>query len=205
VLVEALLAIAWAAAGYAVWRAYAGERFGRALPLAAAAVCALIAGAGLALRHRVPPPASAAGASAVAPPSAVDCARLGAAGRPAVGALDRVESDALGAGELPDGAHVGAGARITLSGWATALGGASARGACAVVDGRPVRQTARYGARRDDVAAALDQPRARDSGYAVSFSAGALGAGPHLIRIAVLEGGGRYALLPLLRRLVVDP
>ena len=205
-LVEALLAVAWAGAGYAVCRAYAGDRFGRWAPLAAAGACALAVCAALGIRHHVAPPPVAALASAADPPLDVDCTRMRAADKvAALGALDRLEDDEVGANQLADGAHVTASDRLTLSGWAAdGRSRAPAQGACALVDGRVVRQTARYGAPRDDVAAALGRPLVRQSGYSVSFSAGALRAGAHEIRIGVLGSGGRYELLPLARHIVVD-
>jgi hypothetical protein len=208
---EALIVVAWAIGGFALTRGYAGEGAGRRLAVLAGAVCAAAAVLVVGLRHRVPPPAESVAAAPVAAgpaadPVQVDCGRARVADRLAGrGALDRVESDEVGANDLGDGAHVAAGDSILIMGWAVDPAGRTrAGGACALVDGQVVRQTARYGELRGDVATALGAPALAASGYTIALAGGALPPGAHVLRIAVLGPNGRYALLAVARRLTVD-
>jgi hypothetical protein len=205
---DALFILAWAATAFAGGFAYAPAAARVRIARLAAAAAAVAAALVLLPAHRAAPPAADAyedAGNSVAS-AAADCAsaRTAASGA-ARGALDVIRSDELGAPVVRDGARIPVDEGLALTGWAVGpAGGATARAACILVDGRIVRQTARYGGIRRDVAAALGTPAATASGYAIDLAAGTLRPGPHVLRIAVVDAAGRYTVVPLAFHLTVD-
>ncbi len=132
---------------------------------------------------------------AIAPPQAVVAAPTEgmSAGLPKLKALAGVSLDRIGAAPDPLNKQPA----VTPGGQATAFEGfafdpqakAPARGVDVVVDGKAYGSA--YGASRPDVASYFKQPGLAAVGFSFTLPAGALGAGPHSVRMRVVAADGK--------------
>jgi hypothetical protein len=75
---------------------------------------------------------------------------------------------------------------ITLRGWAVDASNNTIAGGVIVVVDDSQRYQATYGGERNDVAAVLGNPEYRYSGFSITFPAGILSSGRHILSIAIL-------------------
>ena len=86
---------------------------------------------------------------------------------------------------------------LEVNGWATDhLTRVSPRGVCIAIDGRIAQNaTSTIGGIRPDVASALNDPKALDSGFTIVMPTADLGAGHHSVQVIVISRDGTIATI----------
>lgn len=199
-LVLVLFIIAWAAIAFAIVRALAAVfRLQRnlAVPAAVAVAGAFALGAispfALPSRSATEAQAPAAAPAAPAAPVAdashpVTCpASANVVAKTTPGHMDAVAVGSAAPAAPGASVDVPAGTTFQLGGWIVLASGPPAR-ICAIVDGRAVATTSRYGYSRPDVAAALGKPADAPSGFLVTMS---LPKGVHTVNVGAVEADAR--------------
>jgi hypothetical protein len=196
-LVLVLFIVAWAAIAFAIVRALAVIfRLQRnlAVPVAVAVAGAFALGAisPFALPSRSAIVAEAPAAAPAAPVAdtshAVTCPKPATVvAKAAPGHLDAVAVGSAAPAAPGASLDVPAGTLFQLGGWIVLTGGPPVM-ICAIVDGRAVAATTRYGYSRPDVAVALGKPADAPSGFLVTMS---VPKGVHTVSVGAVEADAR--------------